>query len=303
MGETRSEQANRKVKQDHFYGDRSIVLTKVQLDRLKKNPAIGELYLSDIGFYPNARHHFRKRDKAIQEHILIYCIDGSGFIEVSDNRFEIVPNSFFVIEAGQTHSYGASDDSPWSIYWLHFGGNRSHCFRQFFGKVHRVNPSADSRINERIRVFNEILTILETGFIAENLEYSNLFLNSLLASFFYMNTFRLAKGLNSLDPVESAIHFMQGKLNTTLTIGEIAQHVNLSESHLTKLFKNRTGSSPIDYFIKLKMQEAIRLLTNQSLRIKEVAFTLGYKDPFYFSRIFTKHIGENPKSFLGTGKK
>jgi AraC-like DNA-binding protein len=72
----------------------------------------------------------------------------------------------------------------------------------------------------------------------------------------------------------------------------------MSESHLSKIFRQKTGTSPIDYFIDLKMQEAIRLLSNKSLRIKEVAFELGYDDPYYFTRIFTKQIGISPATFL-----
>ncbi|MFV0589936.1 MAG: AraC family transcriptional regulator [Draconibacterium sp.] len=286
-------------KQDQFYGDRSVVLSKLQIEKSRQNALFGELYLSDIGFYPAAKGHLRKRDSGIQEHILIYCIDGSGFVSLNEESFEIVPNSYFVIEAGKAHSYWSSEEMPWSIYWLHFGGKRSNCFGRFFGKVQQLDPAGDARVDARIRYFDDILTVLEAGFSLENLEYSNLCLNSLLASFFYVNTIRSAKGLKYKDPVEKAIHYMQENLNRMLSIGELARAAQLSESHLSKLFKQRTGVSPIDYFIKLKMQEAIRLLTNQSLRIKEVAFILGYKDPFYFSRIFTKHIGENPKAFLG----
>jgi YesN/AraC family two-component response regulator len=51
------------------------------------------------------------------------------------------------------------------------------------------------------------------------------------------------------------------------------------------------------------MQEAIRLLTNQSFKIKEVAYKLGYSDPYYFTRIFTKHIGSSPASFVKMSKR
>jgi len=290
-------------KKDKFYGDRSVVLSRTQVAFVKENPKLGQLYLSDIGFYPYAKNHFRRRNKGSNEHILIYCVDGFGSVQVNEEVFSITPNSFFVIPAGSSHSYWSSHHSPWSIYWVHFGGKRSTAFDDFFGKVNTLTHSSDSRIDDRIRLFNEILTVLEAGFMNENIEYSNVCLNSLLASFFYVHTYRSAKGLQSADSVGRAIFFMMDNLNKALTITDIAKSVNLSESHLSKLFRNKTGSSPLDYFINLKMQEAIRLLTNQSLRIKEVAFILGYKDPFYFSRIFTKHIGENPKAFLKTAKR
>ncbi|MFV0269531.1 MAG: AraC family transcriptional regulator [Draconibacterium sp.] len=290
-------------KEDRFFGDRSVVLSKNQLEYVKRNTRLGQLYFSDIGFYPNAKNHFRQRKNGIGEHILIYCVDGFGTIDVDNQAFSITPNSFFVIPAELPHSYWSFAQAPWSIYWVHFGGKRSSAFEDYFGKINALPHSSDSRTDDRIRLFNEILTVMESGFINENMEYSNLCLNGLLASFFYVNTYRAAKGVQSSDPVDRAIFFMADKLEETLTIHEIARHVNLSESHLSKLFRNKTGASPLDYFIKLKMQEAIRLLTNQSLNVKEVAFLLGYKDPFYFSRLFTQHIGENPRSFLKTTRK
>ncbi len=285
-------------KSDSFYGDRSVVLSKKQLSAIKNNPLFGQLFISDIGFYPHARNHFRKRKKGNKEHILIYCIDGKGIIHTGENIYKLYPNTFFIINAYEAHSYWASKEDPWSIYWLHFGGDRSFQFKQYFHKVFSIEPAMNSRINDRINLFNEILTSLESGFSKNNIEYANLCLNSLLASFFYWDTYRTVRGLKSSDPVDESILYMQKNIEHDLKIKDLSTHVNLSESHYSKLFKNKTGSSPLDYFINLKMQEAIRLLTNRSMRIKEVAYNLGYNDPCYFSRIFTKHIGANPRSFL-----
>ncbi|MCY1719983.1 AraC family transcriptional regulator [Prolixibacteraceae bacterium Z1-6] len=288
------------VKKDRFFGDRSVVLSKKQLKSIKINPIINDLYISDIGFYPNAKNHFRIRRKGIEEHILMYCVDGSGFIQISDTVFQLLPNSFFIIPADSAHKYWSSENLPWSIYWLHFGGERSYYFKSFFDRIINIEQSNRSRIDDRLQLFNEILTALESGFSIENINYANMCLNSLLASFFYIETFRLVKGFHSPNKVDQSIIYMQKNINKSLTIKDLANNVQLSESHFSKIFRNKTGSSPLDYFINLKMQEAIRLLINQSLKIKEVAFKLGYSDPYYFTRIFSKHIGSSPGTFVKT---
>lgn len=285
-------------RKDSFYGDRSVVLSKKQLGSIKNNPISESLYLSDIGFYPHARNHYRRRKKGIDEQILIYCIDGTGVIQIEDASYTLNSNDFFIIPSGQSHTYWSSEDSPWSIYWLHFGGERSLCFEEFCCRVITIDQTSRSRIDDRLKLFNEILTALESGFSTENINYANMCLNSLLASFFYIETFRMVKGYQNPNPVEKSIHYMQDNIDKSLTIGTLSEHVSLSESHYSKVFRNRTGSSPLDYFINLKMQEAIRLLTNQSLKIKEVAYKLGYNDPYYFTRIFTKQIGSSPASFV-----
>ena len=290
-------------KTDSFVGDRSVVLSKKQLKKVKENPRNGKLYLTDIGFYPHARNHFRKRKKGIGEHILIYCIAGTGSIHVDGETYHLNTNNYFVIHSNKAHAYWASEDSPWSIYWLHFGGERSECFNDFYCKKMSIEPSVHSRIDDRINLFNELLTALESGFSTESISFANLYLNGLLASFFYIETYRTVKGFHSSNPIDQSILYMQRNINKFLSIRDISTFVKLSESHYSKIFRNRTGSSPLDYFINLKMQEAIRLLTNQSFKIKEVACKLGYNDPYYFTRIFTKHIGSSPASFIKMSKR
>lgn len=285
---------------DGFFGNRSVVMSKNLLSKIKSNPLINRLYVTDIGYYPNARLHYRQRKKGISGNILIYCINGTGIIQMNGQSHLIEPNSCFVIPANTPHVYRASDDDPWSIYWIHFGGEKSHYFEKFFGKTIKIKSGPRDRINDRINLFNELLTALELGFSNDNIEFANFLLPSLLASFFYVQTYRAAKGHQSKNPVDQSILLMQKNLNKCLKIYEIANHVQLSQSHLSKIFRNKTGSSPIEYFINLKMQEAIRLLTNDSLRIKEVAAALGYEDPFYFSRLFKKYIGTSPGTFIRT---
>lgn len=290
-------------KSDSFYGDRSVVMSARLLGSIKANPLINSLYITDIGFYPHAKNHYRSRSEGIGEQILIYCVDGSGTVQIGGSEHCLDPNTFFVIPAGQPHAYWADPSSPWSIYWLHFGGERSLSFASFYSKVIRIKPCTSSRIDDRIKLFSEIITALELGFSRENIEFANMCLNSLLATFFYVETFRSVRGFKSTDPVDKAIFFMQDNLHATLKMSDIARHVKFSESHLSRLFRSKTGSSPMDYFINLKMQEAIRLLTNQNLKVKEVAFALGYDDPFYFSRIFNRHIGSSPGSFVRVTRK
>jgi AraC family transcriptional regulator, arabinose operon regulatory protein len=290
-------------KKDHFYGDRSFVLSKKQLELVKTNSLTSDLYITDIGFYPHAKNHYRKRKKGTAENILIYCIDGEGVIKTGETLFHLIPDSYFIIPARTLHSYWASEKMPWSIYWLHFAGEKSELFKDFFCKVIPICRTSNARIDDRINKFNEILTALEMGFTKNNIEFANLNLQAVLASFFYVDTFRSVKGVRNNDPVEQSIFYMLQNLNHQLKIEDLAKNVNLSESHLSRLFKNKTGSSPIDYFISLRMQEAIRLLTNKSLRIKEVAFRLGYNDQYYFTRIFTKYIGTSPASFVKTTRK
>ena len=99
--------------------------------------------------------------------------------------------------------------------------------------------------------------------------------------------------------IEQSIAYMMQHLNQPLQVAKLAQTAHTSPSHFFVLFKRWVGSSPIDYFIRLRMQEACRLLTATNLSVKEIAADLGYDDPFYFSRVFKSVHGVAPSDFRG----
>lgn len=86
--------------------------------------------------------------------------------------------------------------------------------------------------------------------------------------------------------IGQSLAYMRQHLGEPVQVATLAAQANISPSHFFVLFKRQTGCAPIDYFIRLRMQEARRLLDGSTLNVKEIAARLGYDDPFYFSRVF-----------------
>jgi AraC-like DNA-binding protein len=97
--------------------------------------------------------------------------------------------------------------------------------------------------------------------------------------------------------IEQSIAYMMQHLNQPLQVAKLARTAHTSPSHFFVLFKRWAGSSPIDYFIRLRMQRACRLLAATTLSVKEIAGDLGYDDPFYFSRLFKSVHGIAPTDY------
>ena len=97
--------------------------------------------------------------------------------------------------------------------------------------------------------------------------------------------------------IEQSIHYMMQHLNHPLHVAQLAEAAHTSPSHFFVLFKRSAGLSPIDYFIRLRMRQACRLLAATSMSVKEVAAVLGYDDPFYFSRLFKSVNGTPPTNY------
>jgi len=101
----------------------------------------------------------------------------------------------------------------------------------------------------------------------------------------------------STERIERIIVYMRQHSDQPLQVSALTTLANLSPSHFFALFKRATGHTPIDYFIHLRMHRACELLAGTGLSVKEVAATLGYDDPFYFSRVFKSINGVAPSDY------
>jgi len=92
------------------------------------------------------------------------------------------------------------------------------------------------------------------------------------------------------------IRTLQQNLHRRLTVREVAELCNMSEINLQKTFARYAGVGIIDYFNRIKMQEAVHLL-QAGLSVKETALRLGYTDQNYFSTAFKRIIGKTPSHY------
>ena len=105
-------------------------------------------------------------------------------------------------------------------------------------------------------------------------------------------------GCDAVDPrVKYVIGYVSENLNQQFSLPRMAELVNLSTYHLIRLFKSETGSPPIRYFQKLRMQIAKHLLETTFLRIEEVMVRVGISDASHFTHHFRKNFGQTPTQY------
>ncbi|HRZ97523.1 MAG TPA: AraC family transcriptional regulator [Paludibacter sp.] len=285
-----------------FMGERAVVLPSPVIEEFKKSDLGSLLHITDIGFYPKASFHFRKRNKeeALQ-YILIYCIEGEGWFEIDHQVQKVVANQIFILPKAKAHSYGSNSKNTWTIYWIHFDGEKAAFFSEGMDKPLQISPEKDSRLDDRFKLFEEIFTALKNGYSRNNLEFSITALFYFFGSLKYLSTYRASNNSNQQqlqrDVADEAIHFMRENVRKRLTLKDMADFAGFSPSHFSVVFQNKTGYSPLNYFIHLKIQEACHYLDFSDMKINQISMMVGFEDPFYFSRIFTKIMGYSPSEY------
>ena len=77
----------------------------------------------------------------------------------------------------------------------------------------------------------------------------------------------------------------------------LARNLAISKNYLCKIFHDSTGKTPIEYLIDLRMETARKRLTQSNDTVSEIAKTVGYRDPLYFSKEFRKKYGRSPVQY------
>jgi AraC-like DNA-binding protein len=284
-------------KREGFEGQRAIVLPKRILELCAHTPPVNSLYVTDIGFYPRAQFHYRERPMGISQNILIYCIEGRGWVELPSGSFKINPNEFLIIPSDIAHKYGADQKKPWTIYWAHFKGTQSGYFASLLSKDFKDYIHYVTFLEDRIKLFDSIYRNFESGYSFDNLLFNSISFTYFLASLEFTEKFASPLHPHDKDAVDISIEYMQNHIDTPISLEELASSINLSVSHYSTIFRKKTGYSPIIYFNHLKIQHACQYLQFTLLRIKEIAAKLGIEDPYYFSRLFTKVMGTSPVEY------
>ncbi|MCC8424749.1 AraC family transcriptional regulator [Mucilaginibacter sp. UR6-11] len=293
-------ESNKKIKEG-FVGQRMIVLPPNIKRIITNNPLIKNFYLTAVGYYPKAIYHDRERKTGSGQYILLYCVDGEGYIYLNDRTYTLKPNTFIIIPKNVGHRYKSSNSNPWSIYWVHFSGLNSDAIyhrstEQNAPLVHSV-PYDESRIN----LFEQLYAMLEHSFHEKEMEITNLYLQHFVTSLVYYK--QLNPVAYDTDSVSASIAYMKKNLRKKFLIEDLASQCSKSVSHYSRLFHQKTGSSPINYFNLLKIQASCQHLYFTDRSIKEIAATLGFDDQYYFSRLFSKLIGMSPLKYRKTHKK
>lgn len=102
---------------------------------------------------------------------------------------------------------------------------------------------------------------------------------------------------NTYPEIEEAILYIQRNICEPLSLSQLANHVSYSPYHFTRIFKARTGLSPLYYVSSMRLQKAKDLLLNTDLTVRDIGLEIGQQSLGTFTTRFTEKVGITPSQF------
>ncbi len=95
----------------------------------------------------------------------------------------------------------------------------------------------------------------------------------------------------------SVLALIRARLDQTITVDEMAREAGMSPSHFARVFKETLGSTPMQYVLAYRIEQAMKMMEDRARPLGDIALACGFADQAHFSRSFKQITGQTPRQF------
>jgi AraC-like DNA-binding protein len=234
-----------------------------------------------------------------ESYALYIVVKGKGAYTLEDREFPAEEGHCFVGYPGIPLVCRADPAEPWTLCWVCFDGADARLLLNAAG-FSPQNPIRSPRtVNQAIDVIAHIYTFRGKEVYA--LVQSTALLYTLMAFLIKeisWDNSNMPSGWTGVVHVQKALDYIASNYSRSITVNDIAAHVNLSRSRLYRVFVQHLSQSPQKYLMEFRIREACNLLQKHRNSIKEIARAVGFENPLNFSTAFKQIMGKSPRNYM-----
>jgi AraC family transcriptional regulator, transcriptional activator of pobA len=244
-----------------------------------------------------------QQPKRIKKYVLVWCSSGALTMAVDEHEFELSTNSVITITSGQVHyikKAKAAKGFVLEFTYDFFCKNDADIELVFHNSLFCHFAMNEVIALGKSELVGAALIEIEKELLQTPYQYLISIHSRIELILVELNRAKISQGAEIWKPNALFLKFLEAiragfKKNRSLR--EIAQSLNTTESKLNELAKLLTGRTAQSVMHGLVASEAKRLFMYEKLSVKEVAYELGFNDPFYFSNFFKKQTSQSPKIY------
>ena len=240
----------------------------------------------------------RRSPDSVKGWSLELTVAGSGQYKCLRQTFETQPGDIILLAPESFHEHKRSPQvDMWTHFWLYF--YPQHHASEWL-RWPEVSPGI-YRISLGDTSFQKVKSVFESiNELASSAGHSSDTLQVNLVEQVLIRCFEEVGGDKNLQldaRIQKALEFMNLNLHLPLSLNDLAKRSALSKAQFSLLFKEQLGCTPIAWREERRIARATQLLMQTSSQIQEIAERVGYEDPLYFSRVFTRWLGCSPRQY------
>lgn len=264
------------------------------------------LTINLVGYYHRQEPIVRNRGFELFQ--WIYCIDGDGELILNGKKSILKPGELALTYPYEPHSYRALTED-WHVHIIGFSGtcceellktlqmrtsgiyhfHNPDIFPSYFGKIIEIKAIMDSQASADHEAQKNVSL---SSYLIELSKICYDFLLDLSLSTRYISA---SAPISDNETIKSLISYMEENYRDAVTLDQLANHVHLSRSYITVIFKEEMHQTIGSFLTNLRISHArVLLLENPELKVAEIGRLCGFENPSYFGEAFKKVVGVSP---------
>ena len=245
--------------------------------------------------HPPRYHRNWDQGRRLREYAVVYITRGGGTLRCSDQIYSLHEGSAFILRPDDSHWYAPDETTGWDEYWVGFQGSHiEDLFNSDFFSSDQ--PVLDVGVHpDLVSAFQEIFELSRLETPGYQMQIGALVIRILAELITWRKIASQADVTEKI--VDKAKSTFVARLESTISVDEVARDSGLSPPNFRSLFKEYTGMSPYQYFLHMKINRSKDLLQGSDLTIKEIAYQLDFRDPYHFSKLFKSKTGVSPSQW------
>jgi AraC-like DNA-binding protein len=239
--------------------------------------------------------------KVYDYYLIHYVISGKGVFSYQGEEYELGAGDSFVIDPEQLISYVSDETDPWHYCWIAFTGEQAASLVASTG-VNPLQPIIHNTRNRHIPVLfrhiQQALRSKKSNAQLKSIGYLLLLLGEYCETLSASTITGVVTEVESDRIVQQAIHYLSTQYAEPITIELMAESLGYNRAYLSRMFKRHTKVTPVTFLLKLRVDKARLLLRERlELTIEQIASSVGFYDPLYFSKQFRRWYGVSPSEY------
>jgi AraC-like DNA-binding protein len=261
----------------------------------------GYQYIPPDHPYPPTGHEYShifawQAGRTLQEYQLLLITTGAGEFETEQTG--VVPVSAgtaIILFPGVWHRYRPAKGIGWNVYWVAFHGENVDRLRTF-----RFLDPANPILNLGMDVdFLRLFTVMLDRIRGQQIGFEQLIASDV--SMIIASLLARVRSLHASDYHTDIVNQLKIEMEKPFSvlpkIELVASQLKISPSMVYRLFKEHTGLSPYQYHLQVKIQHAKEMLSGPTVSVRTVASSLGFRNPYHFSKLFKRRTGFSPSEW------
>lgn len=267
-----------------------------------KNPNIEDLTvplrINNCGYYRVYKSPIIKTEhpEGRNDYQLLYIAHGKGHFFFNGKETIVTKGNMILFRPGEPQVYYYYSVDKTEVYWVHFTGSEVEKYLDHYELPNDKNVFFTGISPDYQWLYNQIIQELQL----KRANYEELLRILLRHILLMINRFVKedhTQGSDTFNEIERATHYFNENYNKDISIEQYAEEHLMSKNWFINCFKKIMKVTPMQYILQLRISTAKNLLEFSTKNISEIADAIGYDNPLYFSRLFTKYVGVSPKEY------